>query len=61
MLHALVNHPAVCETLDEISEALKSDIRTFDSPEALKSTVPVQLALLAAGVATARMLLRNGL
>jgi malonate decarboxylase epsilon subunit len=61
MLHALVNHPAVCETLDEISEALKSDILAFDSPEALKSTVPVQLALLAAGVATARMLLREGL
>jgi malonate decarboxylase epsilon subunit len=32
-----------------------------DSPEALKSTVAVQLALLGAGVASARALLRDGL
>jgi malonate decarboxylase epsilon subunit len=61
MLHTLGKHPAVEETLDEISEALGCDVRTFDSPEELKSTVPVQLALLAAGVATARALRRSGL
>jgi malonate decarboxylase epsilon subunit len=61
MLHSLGEHPAVEETLNEISEALKSDVRGFDSPEALKLTVPVQLALLAAGVATARTLQRSGL
>jgi malonate decarboxylase epsilon subunit len=61
MLHTLGKHPAVEETLNEISQASESDIRTFDSPEALKSTVAVQLALLAAGVATARALLRDGL
>ena len=61
MLHTLGKHPAVEETLDEISEALGCDVRTFDSPEELKSTVPVQLALLAAGVAAARALRRSGL
>ena len=61
MLHSLGKHPVVEETLHEISEALKSDVRGFDSPEALKLTVPVQLALLAAGVATARTLQRSGL
>jgi malonate decarboxylase epsilon subunit len=61
MLHTLGEHPAVEETLKEISEALTSDVRTFDSPEALKLTVPVQLALLAAGVATARTLRGGGL
>ena len=61
MLHTLGKHPAVEETLHEISETLGCDIRTFDSPEALKLAVPVQLALLAAGVATARTLQRSGL
>jgi malonate decarboxylase epsilon subunit len=61
MLHTLGKHPAVEETLAEISEALGCDVRTFDSPEELKSTVPVQLALLAAGVATARALRQSGL
>ena len=61
MLHTLGKLPAVEETLHEISEALGCDVRTFDSPEALKLTVPVQLALLAAGVATARTLQRSGL
>jgi malonate decarboxylase epsilon subunit len=61
MLHTLGNHPAVEETLNEISQALEYDVRAFDSPEALKSTVPVQLAFLAAGVASARALRRDGL
>jgi malonate decarboxylase epsilon subunit len=61
MLHNLVSNPAVVETLAEISAVVGSDIRTYDSPEALQSTVSVQLALLAAGVATARALQHNGL
>jgi malonate decarboxylase epsilon subunit len=60
MLHELVDDPAVESTLEEISDGLKSDVRLLDSPEALNSTVSVQLALLASGVATARALQRNG-
>jgi malonate decarboxylase epsilon subunit len=60
MLHELVDDPAVHLTLDEISDVLKSDVRLLDSPEALNSTVSVQLALLASGVATARALQRQG-
>src|SRR6202046_1038393 len=60
MLHELVDDPAVELTLDEISDVLKSDVRLLDSPEALNSTVSVQLALLASGVATARALQRCG-
>src|SRR5260370_13793370 len=60
MLHELVDDPAVELTLDEISDVLKSDVRLLDSPEALNSTVSVQLSLLASGVATARALQRHG-
>jgi malonate decarboxylase epsilon subunit len=60
MLHELVDDPAVELTLGEISDVLKSDVRLLDSPEALNSTVSVQLALLASGVATARALQRRG-
>ena len=60
MLHELVDDPAVHQTLDEISDVLRSDVRLLDSPEALTSTVSVQLALLASGVATARALQRCG-
>ena len=60
MLHELVGDPAVQQTLDEISDVLRSDVRLLDSPEALTSTVSVQLALLASGVATARALQRSG-
>jgi malonate decarboxylase epsilon subunit len=56
MLHHLVDHPAVVRTLDEISEVLHSDVRNLDNEQGLKSDVSVQLALLAAGVATARAL-----
>jgi malonate decarboxylase epsilon subunit len=56
MLHEFVDDSAVQLTLDEISDELRSDVR-LDSPEALNSTVSVQLALLASGVATARALL----
>lgn len=60
MLHQLPDHPAVHQTLEEVSTELGYDVRTLDSPEALRSTVPVQLALLTAGVATARVLETEG-
>jgi len=60
MLHHLLDHPLVAWTLDEISEALHSDARNFDNDQCLKSDVSVQIALLAAGVATARALMEQG-
>jgi malonate decarboxylase epsilon subunit len=61
MLHDLVCDPAVDETLSEVSAVLDLDVRTLDTPEALQSAVSVQLAILTAGVATARTLQRHGL
>jgi malonate decarboxylase epsilon subunit len=61
MLHDLVTHSSVDETLSEASGILGFDVRTLDSVDALRSTVSVQLALLVAGVATARALLSSGL
>jgi malonate decarboxylase epsilon subunit len=60
MLHNLPDHPAVARTLDEVSESLHADVRELDSAEALRSTVSVQLALLASGVAVARALFEEG-
>jgi len=60
MLHNLPDHPAVARTLDEVSESLHADVRELDSAEALQSTVSVQLALLASGVAVARTLFEEG-
>jgi malonate decarboxylase epsilon subunit len=60
MLHRLPDHPAVRQTLEEVSAELGYDVRTLDSQEALRSTVPVQLALLTAGVAAARALEAEG-
>jgi malonate decarboxylase epsilon subunit len=61
MLDDLVQHPAADESLREMSETLGFDIRANMSEKALQSTVAVQLALLAAGVATARALIESGL
>jgi malonate decarboxylase epsilon subunit len=61
MLHELVRHSAVDETLSEVSEVLSLDVRTLDTPEAFQSAVSVQLAILTAGVATARALQQSGL
>jgi malonate decarboxylase epsilon subunit len=61
MLHNLLDDPAVARTLDEVSDALRADVRTMDSPEALKSTVSVQVALFSAGVSTARAILKQGI
>ncbi len=60
MLHQLLDHPEVERTLEEISSVVGSDVRGLDSEQALKSSVSVQLALLASGVATARALIEQG-
>jgi malonate decarboxylase epsilon subunit len=60
MLHNLPDHPSVTRTLDEASDSLHRDVRELDSAAALQSTVSVQLALLTAGVATARALAAEG-
>ena len=60
MLDALPDHPAVTQTLDEVSEYLNTDILELDSEEALRSSVSVQLALLACGVSMARALTEEG-
>ncbi len=54
MLHALPHGSQV--TLDEAAAVLKRDPLELDTPEALRSTVAVQLCLLIAGVAMARHL-----
>jgi malonate decarboxylase epsilon subunit len=59
MLHQLLDHPAVIRTLDEISGDLRSDVRTLDTEHGLEFTVDVQIALLAAEVATARALMEQ--
>lgn len=61
MLDDFVQHPAAGESLREMSETLGFDVRATMSEKALQSTVAVQLALLAAGVATARALIESGL
>lgn len=60
MLHTLPDHPSITRILDEASQVLHQDVRSLDSAEALQSTVPVQLALLTAGVAAARALADAG-
>jgi malonate decarboxylase epsilon subunit len=56
MLHRLPEHDAVRQTLREAGEVLGRDVLMLDSAEALQSTVAVQLCLLIAGVASARVL-----
>src|SRR5258708_40299634 len=60
MLSALTDHPSIARTLDEVTEALGENVLELDSPAALRSTVSVQLALLASGVAVARALVAEG-
>jgi malonate decarboxylase epsilon subunit len=55
-LHRLPAHQAVRDTLDEASQVLGIDVLTLDTPDALRSTVAVQIGLTVAGVATARAL-----
>jgi malonate decarboxylase epsilon subunit len=61
MLHSLPDHPTIARTLDEVSESLGQNVLELDSTVALQSTVSVQLALLASGVAVARALVANGI
>ncbi|AKJ68080.1 malonate decarboxylase subunit epsilon [Pandoraea thiooxydans] len=56
MLHDLPAHPMIAATLDEASAALGHDVLRLDDAAALRSTVAVQLCLLIAGVAFARLL-----
>ncbi len=60
MLHTLPDHPAIARTLDEASESLGENVLELDSTDALQSTVSVQLALLASGIAVARALMAEG-
>src|ERR1700761_3071743 len=60
MLHTLPEHSAIERTLTEASDHLHRDVRELDSEQALQSSVPVQLALLTAGVAVARALAEEG-
>jgi malonate decarboxylase epsilon subunit len=61
MLHNLIHHPAVDRTVDEVSEALDKDVRKLDTERCLEFSFSVQIALFAAGVATARALAEQGL
>jgi malonate decarboxylase epsilon subunit len=60
MLHQLSKSRAVLETIEEAACVLNVDVRQYDRAEALGSTVAVQIALLVAGVATARLLMQEG-
>ncbi|MFS2028281.1 malonate decarboxylase subunit epsilon [Massilia sp. CT11-137] len=60
MLHVLPVHAETDRTLAEATQALGRDILAQDSAEALRSTVAVQLSLLVAGVAMARVLAALG-
>ena len=56
-LHHLPQHPEVTRTIKEANDVLRVDLAALDTAEALDSTVAVQVALLIAGVATARALM----
>jgi malonate decarboxylase epsilon subunit len=60
MLHHLIAHRAAEEVLQEMSQTLGFDVRVTDSENALMSTISIQLALLASGVATGRVLIQSG-
>ncbi|AHY41015.1 malonate decarboxylase subunit epsilon [Stutzerimonas decontaminans] len=59
MLQRLPEAPEVAATLAEASAVLGEDVLLLDSAEALQSTRAVQLCLLIAGVAGARLLMRG--
>ena len=60
MLQRLPQEPEVLECLAQASAVLGEDAQLLDSAEALQSTRAVQLCLLIAGVAGARLLMRDG-
>ena len=55
ILHALPDHGETARTLAETADVLNADPLKLDTPEALASTRSVQLCLLIAGVAMARV------
>lgn len=59
-LHALPDHDAVRVTLQDARDVLQFDPGALDSAAALNSTVSVQLGVLIAGVAYARVLAAYG-
>jgi len=60
MLHTLPEDTEVQRTLDEAATVLGADPLELDGTQALEHTRAVQLCLLIAGVATARLLLSRG-
>lgn len=60
MLHTLPAANVVRQTLQEATDVLAQPLSELDSPQALRSTCAVQLALLIAGVASARLLIDAG-
>ena len=60
MLQALPDAPVVQACIEQASAALGEDVRRLDSAEALQNTRAVQLCLLIAGVAAARLLSERG-
>lgn len=60
MLHALPEAPVVQACIEQACAALNEDVRRLDSAEALQNTRAVQLCLLIAGVAAARLLSKRG-
>lgn len=59
MLHALPQDPVVAQALAEAGDALNADPLGLDTAQALSSTIATQLCLAIAGVASARMLIRQ--
>ena len=59
-LHRLPAHRIVRETVDQASAALSTDVLALDTPDALRSSVAVQIGLLVAGVASARRFAAEG-
>jgi malonate decarboxylase epsilon subunit len=60
MLHQLPDDPLIHACLAQASAALGEDVLALDSSQALQSTRAVQLCLLVAGVACARLLIQRG-
>ncbi|SAL17236.1 malonate decarboxylase subunit epsilon [Caballeronia telluris] len=60
MLHALPAHREAAHALEEASDTLGYDVQSLDDAPSLRSTVAVQLCLLIAGVAQARVIQAHG-
>jgi malonate decarboxylase epsilon subunit len=63
-MHALggpASHPEIGRTLAEAADVLNLDVLNLDRPDALESTVAVQVGLVAAGVAIVRALHAEGI